>query len=94
MVLVQETLMNILNHKHFDNSIASEVKYKHGTEWDNNIFEKDTEMVMEICLYLVLWPNLVLSKELKNAVWGSKFLKIGVFPTTDSLWVAVPPTRF
>ena len=24
---------------------------------------------MEICLYLVLWPNLVLSKERKNAVW-------------------------
>lgn len=27
-----------------------------------------TDMVMEICLYLVLWPNLVLSKEPENAV--------------------------
>lgn len=34
-----------------------------------------TDMVMEIYLYLVLWPNLVLSKEPKNAIHWWKVCK-------------------
>lgn len=56
----------MLNHKHPGRTIAFEVNHKHSAEWGKSIWRK---ILVQSWRFVVLWPNLVLSKEPRNAVW-------------------------
>lgn len=56
----------MLNHKHIYKTIAFEVNHKHSAEWDKSIWRK---ILIWSWRFVVLWPNLVFTKEPRNAVW-------------------------
>lgn len=84
----------MLNHKHFDNSIAFEVKYKHSAEWDNSIWRK---VLIWSWRFVSTWHcDLILSsvKKPKNVVWWWQVPKNkegNCLQETAFVWLCCPP---